>query len=65
VLLRDKIIFLDYPVFLSRGADSLCMVLLRGDPARVVRCAIKQTLLLPGLKIFLYVEELLYMQLGK
>jgi len=29
-----------------------------GDPACVVRCAIKHILLLLGLKYFLYVEEL-------
>jgi hypothetical protein len=32
-------------------------LLLRGDPARVMRCAIKHILLVPGLKFFLYVEE--------
>jgi len=44
-------------VLLSRGADSLCYLLLRGDAARVVRCAIKHILLVPGLNFFLYVDK--------
>jgi len=40
-----------------RGAVPLCNLLLRGDPARVMRCAIKHILLVPGLKYFVCVEE--------
>ncbi len=42
---------------LSHGADSLCNLLLRGDPARVMHCAIKHILFVPWLKYFLYMED--------
>jgi len=50
-------------VILSCGAVPLCNLLLRGDPVRVVRRAIKHILLVPGLKYFLYMEELYVMLL--